>query len=129
MAPIDLTRAGFFRRSTALAIDLLVVCGILLAAFVALSVGGALDNGPASERLINGTVVLVVLVYSSTEVLLSATPGKLLLGMRIGSFVGLPADGWIRFLRWSTKQGPWIVWGVYTLLPHPVFWLLAGYMN
>jgi len=124
-----MTRAGFFRRAIALAIDLLFVAVILLAVLVAQFVSGRLENGPKVQRVAGGILACVVLLYSSTEVLLAATPGKMMLGMRIGSSLGFPADGWIRFLRWSTKQGPWILMGVYAVLPHPVFWFVGGYMN
>src|SRR5580765_5872812 len=125
----DITRAGFFRRAGAVAIDLVAVVVILAIIFIALSASGHLLAGPESDRQVYAIETVVVLLYSSAEILFAATPGKLLLGMRIGSIFGLPASGWVRFLRWSTKQGPWILAGVYVLLPHPLFKILAGFMS
>ena len=67
------------------------------------------------------------LAYSSMEVALAGTPGKLMLGLRIANPDGSTADRGTLFLRWSTKQLPAIAGLAYVLTAIPSLRLLGSF--
>ena len=100
-----MARAGFWIRALATVIDLLlgglVVGACSVAAALALE---AVDFPQRRTDYVLGIVsAVVVLAYTSTDVWFAGTPGKLLLGLRIGTAGGVPADRWTLALRWSAK--------------------------
>ena len=77
-------RAGFWRRALALAIDaVFLIPMVLVLEAVALRFvrGGGLST--RAERLFETAILALPLIYAVMEVVLAASPGKLLLGMRI----------------------------------------------
>jgi uncharacterized RDD family membrane protein YckC len=81
------------------------------------------------HRFVELLFSLVALGYTSTEVFSAATAGKRLLGLRIRTRLGPPADKGLLFLRWSTKQSPWILMLLDALLPHPIFGASQGFLE
>lgn len=124
-------RAGFWHRGLAAGLDL-IACAIAavaggIAAWVALPSAGVSDG--VADRVAGAAVIAIALAYTSTEVWLAGTPGKLLLGLRIATSAGPVAAKWTLALRWSAKH-----FGLFLLLLHAitqslVFEYLAGFMN
>src|SRR5205814_496662 len=71
--------------------------------------------------------LFVFAAYTFTEVFFAATPGKMILRLRIGSSDGTPADGWRLLLRWSTKQFALLFQMLFNLTGIPLFYLLGGF--
>jgi len=122
-------RAGFWRRVAATLLDV-VACGLVMLIIV-VGVSVAMSDAPGHrDDYVSGIVaVLVVLAYTSTEVWLAATPGKLALGMRIGTAAGAPAGRWTLALRWSSKHFGYLLSLVYAITNDPVSYSLSGFMN
>jgi uncharacterized RDD family membrane protein YckC len=103
-------RAGMFPRIAATLLDLALFLPLYFAAvFLVTRIYGRpgdrmWDVNPVriSATVGNG----LWLIYSSLEWIKGATPGKLLLGMRIDSAAGEPATRGRLFLRWALKQSP-----------------------
>jgi uncharacterized RDD family membrane protein YckC len=72
---------------------------------------------------------VVVLAYTSTDVWFAGTPGKLLLGLRIGAACGVPADRWTLALRWSSKYFGYYVGLVRTVTLDAGTLFLGGWAN
>src|SRR6476619_305601 len=110
-------RAGFWVRFLAAVIDL--VAGGTLTAVGGTVVVAALMFADAPEeraQWLGGIAsVGLALFYTSADVWLAATPGKLLLGLRIGASAGGRATRWTLALRWSTKY-----FGFFVALVHAV---------
>lgn len=121
----NLERATFARRTAALLIDLLLVL-VLTLFCLALLQGAAPDS---DVRLTDLAQIVPWLIYTATEIFLAATLGKFLVGLRIGGQSGLDASRWTLFLRWSTKQYPWIVALVAVALPNTAWVELRGIVS
>jgi uncharacterized RDD family membrane protein YckC len=126
-----LQRAGFWIRALAAGLDLLAG-GVVVAGGILLTIL-ALEWLDASDELAEylGPIVLLVLVlaYTSTEVWLAATPGKLVLRLRIGTSAGTPAGRWTRGLRWSSKYAGFLFWLIHAITLDPLTHFLSGWMN
>lgn len=122
-------RAGFLLRTVAGLIDTLLCIVALLIGGVtttALWTYGVLsDRG--TELLLDVLLPIVVLAYSSTEAFFAATPGKLLLRMRITRADGSPAPLSLRLLRWTTKWMPWAFLLVFVLTDNGLAYAIAGF--
>lgn len=106
MESSSVKRTGFWLRSCAALIDAIVLMGVI--AVLALSLDAA--RAPtASEEVIGMTIIAIEIICSASEVILSATPGKWLLGLQIRSANADAAGSWRLFTRWSTKQCPLIM--------------------
>jgi len=124
-------RIGFRLRSGALAID---VSGVLLLSFLfapwiglRLGLGGA---GPGTGGLMSGAVAgttLIGLLWFGVEALWAATPGKLALGLRVGTDDGHEAPLPVTVQRWALKNAPTLVGLVAVVVgavaPAPGRWL------
>lgn len=111
---------GFWLRSVALLIDLIVViiCLIVCVIFLGLSNRGA------------SILALVIwLAFSTLDIFLAASVGKLILGLRIAKSDATPADRWTLQLRWSTVQLPAISMLLYLTTHSPGFYQLEGYSS
>ena len=120
-------RAGFLIRTAAALLDLLAMVPVyILASFVMFSLWERVGSDRAQWT---ASVVLysIWLAYSTMEIWTAGTPGKLILRMRIMSVEGAPADGWRRFLRWSTKQLPMIAALLWTLTGFVPLYTLSGF--
>jgi hypothetical protein len=128
-------RAGFWLRSLAAALDLLIggLPALLLAGFTdwLLAPNDPLD--PRNDYLLPLVFCLATLGYTSFEVFAAATPGKMLLRLVIATPGGARADRWTLGLRWSTKYA-WLTFYTAHLVVHDplteltstlMFWLVA----
>ena len=122
-------RAGFWIRVLATAFD--VIAMLCIAGGVVAAINALL--AVTSFRLIgNGlaaTVYLVWLAYTSMEVWTAATPGKMVLRMRVCSLDCTPADFWRRFLRWSTKWSWLFLSFLFLLTELPPLYALSGFIS
>jgi len=116
-------RVGFWLRTLALLIDSVVV---LLLAMLCLLLNLQITGDAESSRLVDGLFYAAVLIYTATEVFFAATPGKLILKIRIGRNDCTKADKWRLVLRWSTKQLPLILLLMFIATNWPPFTLLRG---
>ena len=107
-----MNRAGFFIRLAAQLIDAPVLLVIFFGvAWLVVETMG--EPGSAAEEAWQDRVMLLaaipfVLAYTGFEVFAGATPGKMLLRLRIVNLDGTPAPTSRLVLRWSTKYMPQI---------------------
>ena len=124
-------RAGFWLRAAAVALDLVVGGTFILGGgFIVHVLMEVLDTSwPVADRVEEGGMTVLLLAYTSTEVWLAGTPGKLVLGMTIGTAAGADAGGWTLALRWSAKYFGYLLGLVYSITRDPVDYFLSGWMN
>jgi uncharacterized RDD family membrane protein YckC len=125
------TRAGFWVRATALAIDVGVVWlsawGISYLVFL---LPLSWEDPPSWLANLPDTLFwALLLAYGATEALWPATPGKRLLGLVIANPDGSPADRWRIFFRWSSKYYSVLVSLIWAFTLHPAAYALASFMN
>jgi uncharacterized RDD family membrane protein YckC len=92
----------------------------------------AMQSGAMATKfiLLFGVVPVVLeLTYWSTEVLFSASPGKLMLGLRIGDESGSSASTQALLLRYVCKQSPMIVALLCIASGMAVFGLVSALLN
>ena len=124
-------RAGFWHRALAAGLDLLIggvavaVGGV--AVVLAVSVAGA--AAPLEDFVLAVASTALPLAYTSTEVWFAATPGKLILGLRVGTAAGEPAGKWTLALRWSSKYFGWFVGLIHAVTVDPATYFLSGWAN
>jgi uncharacterized RDD family membrane protein YckC len=122
-------RAGFWIRVLATIIDLIammmVAAGVGFALTLAMR-GSSLSIAPGG---VAAMFYLICLIYVSFEIWTAATPGKLLLRLRITNSDCSPADSWRLFLRCSTKWS-WLGLNFMFLVTEwsPLY-VLAGFLS
>lgn len=120
-------RSGFWIRAAATGIDAILF--LVFAATIAVtesildSRGGLMES---KRRMLAALPFVLWLAYSSMEVLIGATAGKLATGIVITLPDGAPAPPWTRFLRWSTKQFGVAMTLIWVLTEQPLFYLLGS---
>jgi len=124
-------RVGFWRRAAALCVDLFVAVvlgwGLGLPPYVYFAGRGRTE---LAQYLLDLIATATLLVYTSTEVWLRRSPGKMLVGLVIAYPDGAPADRWSLLLRWSTKFSAYLVGFVSILTFQPTaLAALGGFMN
>ncbi len=125
-----MTRAGFWIRAGATAIDVLVflVFAVTIDETTAvLEARGTLTE--TKQRGLEAMLVVLLLAHSSMEVMVGATAGKLVTGIVITLPDGAPAPPWTRLLRWSTKYSGVIFGMGYVLSDSSILYWLAGLLN
>jgi uncharacterized RDD family membrane protein YckC len=124
-------RAGFWVRFLAAVIDLAV--GGMLTAVGGMVVMAAMISADVPEAwadwLGGVTSVGLALLYTSADVWLAATPGKLVLGLRIGTSAGGRAGRWTLALRWSAKYFALFLALVHAVTGDVLSQFLASWMN
>jgi uncharacterized RDD family membrane protein YckC len=120
-------RAGFWIRAAAALLDLCVgfLPAVVLAAVAVTFLEDRLSE-PATNRLYAGLLLSLFLAYTSLEVWIAATPGKMLLRLVIAAPGGAPADRWTLALRWSTKYAPLLLGLEETIAPSVLAEFLRG---
>jgi uncharacterized RDD family membrane protein YckC len=126
---IENQRRGFWIRVLAAVIDLSILLPLIVAAewvaFVFSS--GATRAAGDGDRDI--PMALVYVTYSLTEIFFSASPGKMILGLRIGASNGIDADRWRLFSRWSTKHSGMICFLLFSISGFGFLHFLSGCLN
>ena len=118
-------RAGFWIRVLATVIDIVLM--LILAVIVMALMH--LVAPTAGERALQVTVFGAWLGYTSFEVWSAATPGKLLLRLRVTEQDCSPAEFWRRVLRWSAKQF-WLMASVlFALTGSALFYAVSGFSS
>jgi uncharacterized RDD family membrane protein YckC len=119
-------RVNLVTRAAAYAIDLVFVVP-LQAALAVMAMGKGLGAATSAGVQFWGVVqaanlFALPLLYFCFEIVLGATPGKLLMGIRIATDAATPAPYGKLLGRWALKQSPFIVLLLATLLHStPVF--------
>ncbi len=122
-------RSGFWIRALAAVIDAALVVPAMLGGVVAGQVFAGGHSNENMERWAGIGSASVYLIYTLTEIAFAATPGKLLLGLRIHSADGREADRWRLFARWSTKQSGMICWLLFWIGGISGLRVVSGFMN
>jgi uncharacterized RDD family membrane protein YckC len=124
-------RAGFWLRAVAAGLDLFIGAVFLGSVGAALILAMSVTNlsETTEDYLFRFAASAVPLVYTSTEVWLAATPGKLITGLRIATAAGQAATRWTLALRWSSKYYGYLLGVAYALTLDPVMNFLSGFMN
>ena len=97
-------RAGFWIRVAASLLDVLVLLpliGVYFAVFYYLDARNRLT--PEMDQLLLVAFLLCTEVYTTFEIWRAATPGKMILRLRIRDRAGDEADGWRLAHRWVVK--------------------------
>jgi uncharacterized RDD family membrane protein YckC len=98
-------------RAAALAIDVVLMACLTIAIGAAAIVlfPDAEDFSRSIERAFQSLALSALFLYTVTEAIWGASPGKLVLGLRIARSDGEAADPWTLLLRWMTKYGLWLL--------------------
>ena len=118
-------RAGFWIRVLATIIDIVIML------IIALAVGAVIFSitSTLAGRMTDIAVYTAWLGYTTFEIWTAATPGKMLLRLRISEQDCSPADFWRRVLRWSTKQFWMIAYLFFLLSASTVLYALGGFSS
>jgi uncharacterized RDD family membrane protein YckC len=122
-------RAGFWIRLLATAIDIvamLLIAGGVTAATTALLLATSYSLPPSGMAAF---IYAIWLAYTSFEIWTAATPGKLVLQLRVRNSDCSAADFWRLFLRWSTKWSSLFLSFVFLLTAWPPLYLLSGFIS
>ena len=127
-------RKGFGRRLLAALIDVAVFLAFFCVVGLLTGAGSRATVGPNGAVVVStgariGAIIAALfgLAYTSTEIFLAGTPGKLILGMKIGSETGVvpaPQDQLIR--RWVIKSSASLLNLLYAITFLGLFWWLAS---
>jgi len=130
-AGVAARRVGFFPRAGAAVVDVLLLLIALMAPYAGgyylLETNGMLT--PAWEYGMDLSLTVLALAYSTFEVFAAATPGKMLLKLRIAMADGTVADRWTLFNRWFYKNGGSVLVVIGTALGLIVIDRLGGTWN
>ena len=118
-------RVGFWMRLIAAAIDVFAFFFVYISGFAFVQVATR-SQMQWLESLLGPCVWLL---YMLSEVLLAASPGKLILGLRIACVDAAPADFWRKFLRYSTKHFGVMLLLAYILTGFVGFYFISGIVN
>lgn len=120
-------RVGFLMRAAAVAID--GAAALLILVFSGIIVGASQTSGRGGRDTVWILFLILWIFYTFTEVVFAASPGKLLLGLRIARQNGRDAEMGRRFLRWSTKYYSLVPCIFDCLIPGTLVALAGAYMN
>ena len=122
-------RAGFWIRTAATAIDVVVMLLIGLGAVIGVEALLAATSYELTENGLAAIIYALWLAYTSMETWLAATPGKLVLRLRVSNADCTPADFWRLFLRSSTKWSWLVLSFLFLLIEWPPLYALAGFIS
>ena len=108
-----------------------VVAMLLIAIGIAVGIDALLASTSyeLAENGLDAVIYAVWLAYTSMETWLAATPGKMVLRLRVSNLDCTPADFWRLFLRWSTKWS-WLVLSLlFLLIEWPPLYVLSGFIS
>lgn len=127
---VSMNRAGFFIRLAAQLIDtaflMIPIIGVSFFVEELMGVAASPIEEARQERVATLIVVPFVLAYTAFEVVAAASPGKLILRLRIANRDGTPAPRSRLVLRWTTKWMPTIFAFFEAATAIPAFRFLYG---
>lgn len=121
-------RANAIRRILASVIDLVIfwIAAWLISILVEPPLRARIQTEWRADYVLSLITLALWLLYSSLEMIVAATPGKLVLGLRIARVDGKPAPASMLAMRWSTKQFPYIL-AIFQLITFSAF--LGAFAN
>ncbi len=124
-------RARPIRRILATLIDLLIfwIAAALISILVEPPLRARIQTEWRADYVLSLIVMALWLLYSSLEMIVAATPGKMLLGLRIARADGEVAPASMLLMRWSTKQLPCILVIFQRITFSPFLGAFASLMN
>ena len=102
---------------------------MLLVTLATVFAGMSEEFARGGARAAQGLFVLVWMLYSVMEVVFAATPGKMILGLRIARQNGRDAEVGRRLLRWSTKYYSLVPAIFDCIIPGTLIGVLGSCMN
>ncbi len=124
-------RARPIRRILATVVDLLIfwIASWLISILVEPPLRARIQTEWRADYVLSLIMLALWLLYSSLEMIVAATPGKMLLGVRIARMDGEVAPASMLLMRWSTKQFPYIL-SIFQLITFsPFLGAFANLMN
>jgi uncharacterized RDD family membrane protein YckC len=124
-------RANPIRRILATIIDLVIflIASRLISILVEPPLRARIQTEWRADYVLSLIMFALLLLYSSLEMIVAATPGKMLLGLRIARADGESAPTSMLLMRWSTKQFPYIL-AIFQLITFsPFLGAFANLMN
>ena len=122
-------RAGFCIRAGATLVDAVVLIAInVVVGSLYLAIHDPLTTSARSDNVAVACIWSAWLAYSTMEIFFGGTLGKKLFGLRIARLDGSD-DRWSLFLRWQTKQLPFIAAVAFALTQVGAIYLLGGLEN
>jgi len=124
-------RARPIRRILATVVDLLIfwIASWLISILVEPPLRAWIQTEWRADYVLSLIMLALWLLYSSLEMIVAATPGKMLLGVRIARMDGEVAPASMLLMRWSTKQFPYIL-SIFQLITFsPFLGAFANLMN
>ena len=118
-------RAGFWIRVLATVID--TVAMLIIATLVGFAMQTIMPT--IGGRAMQAAIYIAWLAYTTFEVWTAATPGKMLLRLRISEQDCSPAEFWRLVLRWSTKQFWMIAYLFFLASDAGVLYALGGFSS
>jgi len=124
-------RAHPIRRILASIIDLVIfwIATLVIAVLVEPPLRARIQTEWRADYVLRLITIALWLLYSSLEMITAATPGKLLLGLRIARADGEAASTSMLLMRWSTKQLPCILTIFQLITFSPFLGAFASLMN
>ena len=124
-------RAGSIRRILATVIDLVIflIAWWLISILVEPPLRARIQTEWRADYVLSLITPALWLLYSSLEMIVAATPGKMLLGLRIARMDGEVAPASMLLMRWSTKQFPYILLIFQLITFSPFLRAFANLMN
>ena len=124
-------RAGSIRRMFATVIDLIIflIAWWLISILVEPPLRARIQTEWRADYVLSLIMFALWLLYSSLEMIVAATPGKMLLGLRIDQADGEVAPASMLLMRWSTKQLPCILLIFQRITFSPFLGAFASLMN
>jgi uncharacterized RDD family membrane protein YckC len=104
-------RSGPIRRILASLIDLAIfwIAAWLISLLIEPPLRARIQTEWRADYVMGLIMIVLWLLYSSLEMIVAATPGKIFLSLRITRVDGIEAPTSILVMRWSTKQLPYIL--------------------
>jgi len=104
-------RAGPIRRILASIIDLVIfwIAAGLISVLIDPPLRARIQTEWRADYVLSIITIVLWLLYSSPEMIVAATPGKIFLNLRITRVDGAEAPTSTLVMRWSAKQLPYIL--------------------
>jgi uncharacterized RDD family membrane protein YckC len=104
-------RAGPVRRILASVIDLVIfwIAAYLISILIEPPLRARIQTQWRADYVLSLIMTMLWLLYTSLEMIVAATPGKIFLDLRIARSDGAEAPTSMLLMRWSTKQLPAIL--------------------
>ncbi len=125
-------RVGFFPRLLAAILDMIIL--MILVYIVNMLTGSQLSTDPSQMFGGDGPAIplsgiVIALLYTSLEIWMAATPGKMILKLKIKNVKGKNGTSSVLFIRWIFKQSAQILSLLFVLTHIQPIWYLQSLLG